>query len=157
MLAIQILELCNRRPMSMADLYYAMKVNYPTIRRTLKPMLTLEWIREAKKDGSRVFDSSYYHELIGKDISKLEVKMVKIDLKDYYYVPTSLGQEVMKTWRHLVDIQIEVAKVQLQEFQLKLPVVYPTLKRKHKPRKYEKIDQYPIRNDTTRPSSKGPK
>src|SRR5574340_505139 len=119
-MAIQILELCDKKPMSMVDLYYSMKINYPTINRTLKAMLTLEWLREAKKDGSRVFKSRYYHEMVGKDISQLEVKMVKIDLKDYYYVPTSLGQEVLKTWRHLVDIQLEVDKVYLQEIQLKL-------------------------------------
>lgn len=75
--------------------------------------------------------------MIGKDIGKMRVFSFRIDPKDYYYVPTDLGQEVLKTWKHLVDIQMEIHTVMLQEFLLKLPVVHPELKRKHKPRKYE--------------------
>jgi hypothetical protein len=132
-----ILTLCKEKPTTIAEIYSALGINYPTIRTHVRDMTYRKWIAPVNQDGSPPFG-------LREDVLKaakgdlealkgLKTGVFSIKIGDYPYKNTPFGDAVLRKLNEIQKLDDFLRAITKSNYEGEMVLLKPNRFRK-KPR-----------------------
>ena len=102
----QILDFCEEKPRSLAEIYRSLHLKYPLIYEHVKGLTTIEALDPVETSGIPAFEGSHAFEFLNKNEQELkELRSVfhRFNIKDFNYLTTELGRILLDHQRFFLN------------------------------------------------------